>query len=374
MKKTIFIILIVILSFINFVSAEFWACFSQGEVTDYCNPKVIDRTCASSNGCKRCMSSYNEELGCYNQGNWNTCNGLEDQGCSIAVGGETSIDSEPPELTLISPSPLNDSLFTSRSISLIFTLNEKADVYYYDNINGRGRWVRICYDCYDYNKRRSFREGYNDITFQSVDVVGNEAFTSVSFFIDSKKPRMGKTEPRRGFVASEFYVEFREENPKSLVLNYGNNLAGFREQEVDLGSCYEPRRDRSACDVEVDLSDYDGQTVEYWYVLEDIVGNIAESRHNFIQVDETSPVIDYIDYTIKRRSVTFNIGVTEENLGFVEYIDNTASRPRWRRLCSRLRDGVCVARKSFSTGSHLLSIQVTDKAGNAVGESFSFTI
>ena len=41
----------IILVLISFVSAEFWACLSKGQILDFCNPKTPDRTCGSSYGC-----------------------------------------------------------------------------------------------------------------------------------------------------------------------------------------------------------------------------------------------------------------------------------------------------------------------------------
>lgn len=351
----------------------FWACFDYGERINFCNPGTPDRTCASSGGCMFCMSAYYEAQGCYDQGNWRVCNGLQGQEC-FTGGGSSSIDSQPPVITLSSPSPMNDSLFTSTGINFRLGLDEYASVYYIDEDNNRGRWSRVCTKCKSIDKTMRFKEGPNKIKIKARDVVGNEAFKTVEFFIDSKRPRLLGTSPSRGFVSGSFSAEFTELNPQRLILYYGNSLTGFRQHSVDLGQCYEPRRGRTACDSQIDISDYDGQVLDYWYELEDIAGNIAESRPRDLEVDMTPPVISRLSYEQDGNRVTFDIAVTDLNFELLSYIDNSDTRPRERRLCSRLRDGACQVRKSFRDGPHNLTIIAYDEAGNKAQGGIIFQV
>ena len=104
----------------------------------------------------------------------------------------------------------------------------------------------------------------NNIGFKIVDVVGNTAYENISFFIDSKKPRIYKTEPRSGFANGDFYVQFMEENPSLLNINYGNFITGFRNANVDLNTCVQDRT-KTNCNINVDLDDYDGQEIDYFF-------------------------------------------------------------------------------------------------------------
>jgi len=358
----------------SMVSAEFWACFSRGDRINYCNPVIPDRTCGSSI-CKYCMRSFDESNSCYSSGNWMVCNAVgEECGSVIDNGGGTTIDGEPPVLTI--NYPIEGEVYNSRRILLDFDLDEEADVYYLDNINGRGRWTRVCSDCMDYERSRSFKEGFNDLTFKAIDPIGNTAYTDISFTIDSRKPKIRKTLPRKGFADGNFEVQFSEENPVSLVLNYGNYITGYREQVLDIDhDCYMDRK-RYYCDTNVALNDYDGQEIGYWFELEDIAGTKDESKSRDLEVDTTFPVLNNEDsfYEIDGRYVYFTFNITEKNFDEAEYIDWTDSRPRYRRLCSRLRDGICTKRRSFRNGHHTLDIQVVDEAGNSIAKRIEFDI
>ena len=361
-KKTTIIIgmVCIVLLATSIVSAEFWACFSQGEKVDYCGGYKPSKTCSSTNGCQWCMSEYREIENCYIHGSWPQCTILP-QICSL-INGNNSIDSEPPVLELISP--LNEELYTKRKILLEFNLDERADVYYYDLIEDRGRWIKVCNDCYpgspSYSRERSFNEGENRLQFKAVDVVGNTVYENITFYIDSQKPRISKTEPRGGYASGEFSVEFKEENPEKLTLYYGIDYSILNIEE----DCEEDRRGYS-CNIEVDLSSYDEQDIEYYFVLEDKAGNVDESRHNLIEVDYSAPVIHSAEWIENGKNRELVVNVTEKNLDKIEYIDWNDDRARWSRLCSRLDDdGLCYGRVRFNDGEHDVEIRAIDKAGN----------
>jgi hypothetical protein len=365
-----------VLMTVSLVSAEFWACFDRGEIIDFCGD-VPDRTCSSSNGCSYCMSQYVEEDDCYWQGNFNVCNRIA-QECSIGGGGNDGpgpgFDQEPPEFTLIQPE--EGGVYSSRSLNVIFDMNEKGDVYFMDNIRRPGRFSRICNDCMSYDRRRSFNEGFNDITFKFHDVVSNTGFHDVTFFIDSKKPRISRTNPRaRSFASGMFDVEFREDFPEELTLFYGNDGAeGVKEYMVDLeGECVE-ERGRTKCEAEVVLDEYDGESIEYWFELTDIAGSFTESRKTELNVDTTPPQVN-LNWEQEGNSVKFLLEVDEMNFDEATYEVTSDRRPRERRLCSRLRDDMCM--KSIrlrGDGDHDITIRVRDEAGNSIEESLTVSV
>lgn len=367
------VFLLVALS-ISLVSAEFWSCFDRGEVYSFCNPEVnynrcnnYDRCTCDSNRCDFCMKNYNETENCYNQGPWNVCLGVPRECSSV---GNATIDGEAPNLTI--NSPLQGNYYTSRSVLLDIELDERANIYYLDNINGRGKWRRICSKCYRYNRVRRFKEGFNDLTFRAKDIVGNEVYKNVSFSVDSREPRIRRTEPRRGFASGTFDVQFSEENPVSLMLYYGSVNPGQDSKELDIQEdCY-IEKSRYYCSTYVDLEEYDGEEIEYYFVLEDVAGNIDESRPYELEVDTSPPVLNNPNEFWEQgegryqKYIYFDFDITEKNFDEVSYYDYEENKPRWRRLCSRLRDGRCKKRKSFRRGLHVLDIQITDEAGNAI--------
>ena len=49
----------------------------------------------------------------------------------------------------------------------------------------------------------------------------------------------------------------------------------------------------------------------------------------------------------------------------VEYIDSSELRPRWKSLCTSLKNNVCYKKISFNKGNHNLTIRTVDKVGNS---------
>lgn len=280
---------------------------------------------------------------------------------------DSSIDLSPPNLTINSPE--QNGLYTSRSVLIDLTTNEEADVYYLNNLDGRGRWIRVCQDCLIYSHSRSFKDGLNDITFRAVDVIGNEVLVNRQFLIDSRKPQIHKSEPRNGYASGLFEIQYTEKNLKNITINYGNYLTGF--QQAELIGCVSGTK--QWCSINLDLSIYNGQEISYYFRVEDVAGNFKESQPKNLDVDTVFPVLNNNPHFWAQgegrhsRYIYFTFNVTEENFDEIEYIDWTDNNPRWRRLCSRLdENGICEKRKSFRRGFHSLDIQITDEAGNAI--------
>ena len=371
-------LIVLALAVMSVASAEFWACADKGERTDYCNNYKPPRTCTSNNGCIYCMSEYREADDCYIHGVWPQCN-QQPQICDLTGGNGTGVDGVAPIITPTSPS--NDALFSSRKVPVMFTLSETANVYYLDLINGRGRWGKLCSDCtLDYKKNVTFEEGHNLIQFKAIDPSGNEGFSgNVSFFTDSKKPKIKKTSPKKGFANGEFSVDFQEQNPAILTLYYGHN--GSSSMDVPLSNCVPSgtSNDKQHCEVNADLSAYNGQEIDYWFTLTDIVGNSINSKVLDLEVDLTAPVINnpssFFTYQTGTKYVQFNLSITETNFDEVIY-SYTDSRGKFKEktICSRLKEGVCGKRLSFKEGEYHLTVSAWDEAGNSVALPADFTV
>ena len=369
MKKQIGVMLgifalVVLLLIIPSVSAQdFWACFGNGDRINFCDSRIADRTCTGS-VCKYCMDFYSEEFDCFAPGNFNACNSGGGQCSEFGTGGG-GIDADAPVMTF--QSPLSNSLHTERRVLIDVDVDEEADIYYTDLDEGRGRWTRLCTDCSSYAKERSFSDGENSLRFRSTDSSGNEAFFDVTFFIDSKEPRVSRTEPRKGFANGFFSVQFKEDNPETLVLHYGV-FGNMKLKNLNIVNDCTENRGTFSCDTSVPLAEFDGQTISYWFTLTDIAGNSADSKVTELQVDITPPVINSIDFELDDNRATFTFDITEPNFDEIEYIDNSASRPKWKRICSKLKEGMCEGRISLrELGEHDIDFQVIDEAGNIIG-------
>ncbi|MFA5174506.1 MAG: hypothetical protein WC438_04975 [Candidatus Pacearchaeota archaeon] len=366
---SLMISLILIIS-ISLVSAEFWACFDKGDKIDYCNPAIKDPTCSSSGGCERCMSVYNNTKNCYNQGNWNVCNTIGD---ICDKFGNGTIDQSPPEFTL--KSPINKKVYDSRAILVEFSLDEKSSVYYIDNIYGK-KGVRLCNNCYDYSRKVSFKEGFNNITFKAMDVLGNYVDIERTFIIDSKVPRIHKTEPRSGYASGDFYVQYSEDNVKGITIYYGNLETGFKQKE--LKNC--SSGNKQWCFVSVDLKSYNNQKIEYYFIVKDVANNEKKSQIKKLNVDVVYPVLNNPKSFWKQgtgkdsKYIYFSLNITEDNLDKVSYTYEYRGMEKEKTLCSGSQQILCTKKVMFTPGNYSLNVQIIDEAGNAISYPVKFNV
>ena len=341
-------------------------CLTNGEVVEFskCNPSIPDYHCTATT-CQLCAKRL--DSGIYCSRSPNVCNGL-DLTCSNTNGTSKPIDQEPPILNVTSPQ--EGYIYGSKKVMFDLSASEVSTFYY--KHEEESKWRKLSRGV-AYNKAVSLQEGQNNISIRAVDSSGNIAEINKSFSIDSKAPKITKLFPKKGFADGTFNVEIKEASPKELKLHYGNSDTGMRESNVNLNNCTVDK-DKRKCGVGVNLDDYDGESIEYWFTLKDIADTVAESKHLPLDVDTTDPIIVNLNYTIIAKSVKFDIEVNEDHFNSVEYLDSSVSNPQWKQLCSRLKNNVCSVKKSFSNGDHDLSVQVTDEAGNSVAQNINFLV
>ncbi|MBS3080829.1 hypothetical protein J4221_05130 [Candidatus Pacearchaeota archaeon] len=277
---------------------------------------------------------------------------------------------------LIVNSPSNQN-YSEKRIPINVSVNGIVDkITFIDLSELRPREKSLCRkncDGYGHNKIKlqSFRDGFHNLTFRAIkdDMIVDEE--NVSFIVDTKKPRIKKTEPKKGFANGTFKVEFDENNPVNVTLFYGNST---RSKSLDIeNDCNLDRR--YTCVTNVNLSDFDGQEIEYWFNVSDIVNQTDMSRETKLKVDITPPVINFFNYTIDKRRVSFFFNVSEINFDEINYIDYNDRRPRERILCLRLKKGICGKSVIFNVGIHNVSFNVLDEAGNTASiENVNITI
>ena len=369
MKKAIMIIaaLVFLVCLIGAAKASFWACFNYEERINYCNPDIEAkyRVCDVKTGCIRCMSD-SSTTECYNGAFINRCNSIT-QNCQSVGNGSVSIT----ELNFSVSEPDENAVYNKRSVFFDLESSKKASYYWIDNIEGRGRWKRICSGCYDFERGVSFKDGLQDITIKAIASNGEELLVSRKFFVDSSKPRIKKVLPKEKYMSTDFSVVYDEANIKSVTLNYGNYNKGYKTASLE--NC--PSGKNKICSIDLSLEEYDGEEIFYWFEIIDIAGNSAVSKESTSIVDETFPdILNHPFYTQSGKYINFNITIKEDNLEKVSYTDLSQKRPISISLCTRLKNELCIKKKTFSAGNHVLDIEVLDKAGNAIVERISFTI
>ncbi|MBS3080828.1 hypothetical protein J4221_05125 [Candidatus Pacearchaeota archaeon] len=341
---------------LSYVSAYKWACLTKGQSVP--NDEDPRYTCEKDH-CRLCLTDTNYPT------SFSKCNGLNV--CST-FDGDGVIDSEPPVLNI--SSPINNEVYSSRNVLFSITINEPAMLYYTDNINGRGRWKRIQGFTKSYNRGISFSEGLNNITIKGEDKHGNTAEYVIVFNIDSREPVIKRTTPERGFVNSVFNVEYDEENVEKVMLHYGteNNM-----KELTLNNC--PSGRRVSCSVEVDLSEFDGQEIMYWFHIIDIAGGEELSKEIIIAVDYSKPIIQNLNHMANDKKVTFFVEYVEPFLDEILYrYTDGRGKEREKRLCSKAGNGVCEDDVRFNDGEYEVDIIVKDKAGNEAFRTTNFLI
>ena len=269
-------------------------------------------------------------------------------------------------LTINSPQPI---IYESRRIAFnISSIESLAEISYINYNDRTPRFIRLCSRCDEYGflrkRLQTVNEGENNITLTALNLSGNTNDFNVSFFVDSRKPRIIKTSPIRGFANGSFEVEFKEEKTKELILYYGNSI---RNHSLDIENDCSFDGISYKCATEVDLIDFDGQEIEYVFFLQDIAGSTDKSNPINLNVDLSPPILNFFNFTAERRIITFKFNITEENFKGIKYIDFADRTPRLRNLCTRLRDEICEVRRAFNSGEqHNLTIQISDKAENMI--------
>lgn len=280
-----------------------------------------------------------------------------------------------PNLSIYSP--IDNSIYDSGRIVFNLTALEGVDSISYIDWNDRiPREIKLCRNCDEYGnlkrKIKTFRDGEHNLSFMSNkgDKTKN---INISFFIDSRKPRISKTEPRRNSFTngSGFYIRVNEENIKNIIINFSSL------KELDLESCIESRG-YTECYIDLNLTDYEGQTIDYFFNVEDIAGNTDESRPTSVKVDTILPNLTnpdsfwargegrYLDY------IYFNLNIEELNFDKVVLTYDYRGRTIERRLCSNLRYGKCTYKFRLNNAYNNFQLKIQDKAGNSIQRELNF--
>ncbi|MEK6934558.1 MAG: hypothetical protein AABW46_01640 [Nanoarchaeota archaeon] len=274
----------------------------------------------------------------------------------VEVNDTIEILRVPPLINLIQPVStsyedervLIDVLINKRLVNLEYGIDDS-------------RPKGLCRNCGEYNRSKNFKDGFHNLSVIATDKFGELDRQNVSFFVDSTEPKIKKTFPKRDkYTNGSFSVEYDEEFLHNITLHYNGSLTKF--------DC--PTGKKQVCEFNVDLSEHDNETIEYWFDVGDMFFNEVQRRPIKVKVDTTVPEITKLDYNITRRRVEFDIEISEETN--LEYLDENDSRPRFKRLC-----GNCDSynrKKSFSAGEHNLTFRATDNAGNFDEEKLIFLI
>lgn len=284
------------------------------------------------------------------------------------------------DVDTLSPFLLNEDFFEVDSKYVYFNLEigeENFDevTYSYVDEKGKLREKRICTRLKNgfCEKKILFKEGVHELILKIKDKSENVFEEEISFFIDSKDPKINRVTSNRGLTNGIFSVEFIEEDPSSLTFYYLNKT---KSRIVNIERECFLNKNKYSCIVPVDLGEYNGEEIDYFFELKDTIGNIEESKRFYAIVDDKSPQILNQDiYSIDSRKVSLNLEIDEENFKEVTYFYlNSRGKEIEKKICSRLNGNLCQKTSIFSIGEHNLNLKIKDKAGNTFEKPIIFEI
>lgn len=302
----------------------------------------------------------------------------DNAGRSSEVGWSFSVNvtlPEPePNLVIYKPTT---GVYNNRRVQFnITTVDESARLVYINDNENNPRERLLCRNCDEYGLTRkklvSLKEGENNLTIIAINQTGGHEEEGVSVFVDSVEPRIRKAEPTRGFTDGNFFIDFEELNPVQVLLHYGNTQSGQRIQNVNISEC---DLDRTyECNVEVNLTDYEAEEINYFFEVIDVANNTDHSRTRTLDVDLTDPVINSFEGDVDGKRIEFTLDISELNFDRVTYVDLMDPRLKEKTVCTRLNNRICTKRISFADGQHDLVFKVSDEAGNYETRNFSVFI
>jgi hypothetical protein len=255
-------------------------------------------------------------------------------------------------------SPQN-KVYNSQKIPLNITSDyNESRIRYSDN----GVLKLLCRNCWEYGyfkkQTKTFNEGQHNLTIETDFTKINN---SVSFFIDSIKPKIFGTWPlKKSFVdnKTEFSIKYTEDNLVKAVLHYGNRT-------IEKTDCESGRI--KACNF-TNLILETGN-LEYWFEVFDYSGSVNSSKIN-VNVDLIEPeiIINSPENSSYNKKVLFNI--TSNKNVYLEYKD--VKKSAWNKLCNSCDSYSGL--KGFPKGNYSIIVRATDKLRNIDEKTANFSV
>ena len=266
-------------------------------------------------------------------------------------------------------SPQDGFVTDERRISLSVLASQKADItYQIDDDSPRS----FCKKCSLKNRSIMVEAGNHTITLFATKngIVNND---SITVFVDNVRPKIKSTEPRsRKYGSGHFSVLYTEEFLEHVSFSYrGVDEENFTTVSVPgcIGNVSQ------TCGVDVDISAYNGDELEYFFTISDLFSN-ASSKKTVINADTLAPEIlsisplsgSLFNSTGTRTRVELGVEVSETVLEVNYAVDDNEPR----RFCSRCSEAQRVI--TFEPGLHNVTFTATDYTLSEDSESTTFEV
>ena len=272
--------------------------------------------------------------------------------------------------------PFN-GIYGKKAVNFNITLNSFVEKLEYKNNNENfPSWRTLCFKCNGFgvlrNSTINLREGENNIIIRARDRFGNIVEDNRTLFIDSISPTTSVMLPgiNQYTNGSKFYIKFKEANLESVKLFYGR---GTNIKNISNSSCVSGFNE---CYFDVNLSEFNGVKILYWFEITDVFRKISTKSKEII-IDVNPPVMKVItpvnttyDAISSKGRLVINMS-TNENVK-LKYINYNDLVPKTKTLCSNCMK--YVGTQTFVNGTNNILITATDKAGNSAEKNVLFEV
>ncbi|MCX6709674.1 MAG: hypothetical protein NTV63_01825 [Candidatus Woesearchaeota archaeon] len=235
-----------------------------------------------------------------------------------------------------------------------------------------GSYSQLCSACSQYSGNIVFGEGIHTLSIQITDYSYNTAEKNVTIKVDSKLPVISSQTPANNtyaFESTNFNVTYTENYLKEARLSIIRN-PGTAEEALDeyiLPSCTAGAS--KTCGKSLNVTSYE-PGFRYYFTISDDIRSVSSIPYT-IKVDSSLPQIEIISpesraYGVK--AVNFEVS-TGKLMKTIKYSLDSSS---YTLLCSDCSS--YSGQKSYTDGSHTLTILATSKADNNSTNSVSFFI
>ncbi len=279
-------------------------------------------------------------------------------------------------ITLISP--VNNEVYYRMKVNFNLQSNEILNEVKYANLDKTSIrcseedryentcWQVLCTHCNGYGNDRGRKltmdEGINRLVIRVMDNNGNLYYQNITLIVESIKPKVFSSFPHKNeFInGSYFNIKYSEQNLKNITLVYGN------DDRIKNTTKYCPAGNKQNCSFFLNLSEYEGQPIYYYFIINDLINSETTQMTRLI-VDTIRPMVN-INFPQNGKNyfkkVPINVTATENSK--IEYLDTNGNSVLWKKFCYDCKSFGFnkLIQKSFSEGNHNLLIRATDKAGN----------
>jgi len=270
-----------------------------------------------------------------------------------------TFDYTPPSINITFPT--NNSNFSSLTIEINYSRSDNLGLGACWFSNNSGQSNNTLANCVNITGK-TWLAGFNNITIWVNDTVGNQNYSSVSFFLDNVKPNISIIFPANNSNTSntQLNINYTRSDNRGITNCWFSNNSG--QSNNSLGTNCVNITGKTW------LAGFNNITI--W--VNDTVGNQNYSSVSFF-LDNVKPNISIIFPANNTNSTNNNLNVNytiEDNRGIINcwysndtYLKNTT-----------LADCINITDVTWSLGFHNITVWVNDSAGNVNSSSVSFNM